>query len=258
MSFTLGNFNTDSMAGLTASLVSWPMAPVSPSFDDLPAGDGALFYQSNLTKTTWTFNLQLDAASYGEVMNKADQLSAIFHPLKGLQAFSPEGATAWVWQAIASTGIQWQRDKVLWFPNGFCRLEGQVVLTTPDPYGYAAQDEVFTLASAGTLAINRQKGNIASWARLEFKGVLTASQSLNVAQTAVSGPLGATQVMVLDYNTLDFGVWDAGMTTKLANIVQRMSSYDRIGLPVGASTLTASVTGGTFTQLTVRANSRRV
>ena len=80
--------------------------------------------------------------------------------------------------------------------------------------------------------------------------------TLNGTSVQVTGPLTAAQRLVLDYAAMDFGIWNAGRTTKLASAVPRMSNFEQLTLPMGESTITAT-TVGTLAELTVKANSRR-
>lgn len=112
---------------------------------------------------------------------------------------------------------------------------------------------------ADGVAINRSKGNTDSSPEIAVKGTLTAAQqvtlTLNGQPVTVQGPLTAADELRLDYAAMDFGLWRAGV--KQASVVSRMSSFDRLMLPVGESVFAAS-SSGTLSEVTVKANSRQV
>ncbi len=208
MSFKLGAFDTDSIEGFKAILKAWPALPVEVQLDDLPAGDGALYYQTTMTSTEWTFRLELTGSDVHDVLAKADSISRALNPLLGgLLPFTPNAADGWEWQGVLSSAIEWERDSVLWFSDqGVSRLAGEATVTTPNPYGYAPVSRAET-AAPGALVLEAE-GNTSYYPTVEFEGVLSSTQALIVNDAVeISGPLIEGQILVLDFNSLDFAVY---------------------------------------------------
>ena len=257
MSFALGTFNTDDIAGFKAILDQWPMLPTELHLDQLPAGDGALYYRSRMTESEWVFNLELTGSDISDVMAKADQVSMALNPkLNGLQDFTPNAMSPWVWRGVLAGPVSWDRDKVIWFSDrGISRLLGKATISTPNPYGYSAGVQV-VLDAPGVLTL-AGAGNTSYYPLIEFRGVLSSAQSLVVGAMKVAGPLTAGQTMVLDFGEMDFYIKATGTTTKVRNVADRITEFSRFE-SVGTVNMNLSVTGGTFTQATGVANSRRI
>jgi len=258
MSFKLGTFDTSDITGLKAILRAWPTLPVDLALDDLPAGDGSLYYQSRFTEQEWVFNLELTGSDLDDVMAKADQISQALNPrLNGLQDFTPNPAgSEWIWQGVLSQAIEWERDKVIWFSDqGVCRMAGTATITTPSPYGVALGAPEETTAPGGMSLTGG--GNTSYHPIIEFRGVLSAAQSLTVGGTVVTGPLTAAQTMVLDFGEMDFYIKTTATGDKVRNVADRMTSFERLE-GIGTISVPISISAGTFTKATGRVPARRI
>jgi len=257
MSFKLGTFDTTDIVGFKAILNEWPMLPVELSLDDLPAGDGALYYTSRMGSTEWTFNLELTGDNLADVLAKADIVSMALNPdLHNLLPFTPNAMEPWVWQGVLAGPIDWKRDSVIWFSDrGVSRLLGTATISTPNPYGYAAGDpSVLSVPGAMTLV---QTGNTSYYPTVTFRGVLSSTQRFIVGGTEVSGPLTADQTLVLDFENLDFYVMTTATGFKVRNIADRFTAFSRL-VGTDTTTVNVSVSAGTFTQAIGRVPSRRI
>lgn len=257
MSFRLGTFDTGDIPGFKAILTEWPMLPTELHLDELPAGDGALYYRSRMTQTEWSFRLELTGSDLADVLDKADQISAALNPkMKHLQDFTPNPHEGWTWQGVLSEPISWERDQVLWFSDrGISRLAGNATITTPNPYGYRSE-AAKTLSEAGTLALSAG-GNTSFYPTIEFRGVLSSSQSFIARGVRVLGPLTSGQTLVLDFEKLDFYIKNTSTGAKVRNVADRLSNFSRLE-GVGSLNVPVSVSGGIFTQAVGRVNSRRI
>lgn len=258
MSFKLGTFDTDSIPGFKAILTEWPSLPVDLALDQLPAGDGALFYRARMTETEWVFNLELTGDDIDDVMSKADQVSMALNPLlHGLQPFTPNAAgDEWVWQGVLGAPVPWERDKVIWFSDqGVCRLASQATIVTPNPYGVAVGEPV-VLSGDGSMALSGQ-GNTTFFPVVEFRGVLSAAQELIVGGTQVQGPLTAAQTLVLDFGQMDFYIKTTATGAKVRNIADRFTTFERLE-GIDTINVPVSITGGTFTEAVGTVPSRRI
>ncbi|QFP95346.1 minor tail protein [Microbacterium phage YuuY] len=257
MSFKLGTFDTDNVDGFKAILDAWPVLPVDMQMDELPAGDGSLYYRSRMTETEWVFNLELTGTDIDDVFAKADVISRALNPkLNGAQDFTPNALDGWVWQGVLSEIIEWERDKVVWFSDqGICRMSGQATITTPNPYGYSTGAPV-TLPAPGTLAL-AGAGTTSFHPIIEFRGVLNSVQRFVAGPVQVAGPLTASQTLVLDFNAMDFYIKTTATGAKVRNVADRFTSFAKLE---GNTSLNVpvSVTAGTFTQAVGRVPSRRI
>ena len=257
MSFKLGTFDTESITDFKAILQEWPVLPVDLQLDELPAGDGSLFYRARMTETEWVFNLELTGTDIDDVMAKADTISRALNPkVKGEQDFTPNAMGDFKWKGVLSRPISWERDKVIWFSDqGTCRLQGQATIATPNPYGVSAETPV-VLAGPGNLVLVGG-GNTTYYPVVEFRGVLTAGQSFVMGGMQVAGPLTAAQTLVLDFGEMDFYIKTTATGAKVRNVADRFTNFKRwegstnLNIPV-------SVTAGTFTQVVGRVPSRRI
>lgn len=257
MSFKLGTFDTEDIVDFKAILTEWPVLPTEMTLDDLPAGDGALYYKSRMGSTEWVFNLEVTGTNLADVLAKADQISMAFNPqLHGLQDFTPNAMAPWVWQGALAGPITWQRDKVLWFSDqGISRLSGVATIATPNPYGYT-QGAAVVVSVPGNMALAGQ-GNTSYYPTIEFRGVLSAAQRFIAGATEVSGPLADNQTLVLNFEELDFYVKNTATGVKVSNIADRFTKFTRIK-GIDAITIPVSVSAGTFTQAVGRVPSRRI
>ncbi|AVJ51155.1 minor tail protein [Microbacterium phage Pikmin] len=259
MSFKIGSFDSDSIEGFKAILDSWPVLPVELQLDELPAGDGSLYYASRMTETEWKFNLELTGSSLTDVLAKADAISAALNPKLrgGLEDFTPNPLEGWTWQGILGDTIEWERDKVLWFSEqGVSRLSGTLVVVTPNPHGYVISPAE-TLATAGTMSLPNT-GNTQSYPTVEFRGVLNSAQYLSFGGVRIYGPLTSAQTLVADFENLEFFIKTTSSGAKVANIADRLENFNRLPISPGGRSFAVSVSGGTFTQAVGRVNSRRI
>ncbi len=256
MSFQLGTFATDDIPGFKAILREWPSLPVDLHLDDLPAGDGALFYRARMTETEWVFRLELTGTDVADVLAKADQVSSALNPkVHGLQDFTPNAAGDWVWQGVLGSAISWERDSIIWFSDRTCRLAGEAVVVTPNPYGYATGSP--TVLSSSVEAVLPVGGNTSAFPIVEFQGVLNSAQAFTLNGMQVAGPLLASQTLVLDFEAMDFYIKTTATGAKVRNVADRFTDFQRLE-GTDSISLTAGVTAGTFTSATARVNSRRI
>lgn len=257
MSFQLGAFNTDSIAGFKAILKEWPALPVDVRLDELPGGEGALYAGAHMESTEWEFNLEVQGADFAAVMAKADAISKAINPvLRGEQAFTPNGFAGWSWRGVAKGAIDWERDSVLWFSSlGVSVLKGKIKIVTADPYGYKAEPAV-TLATAGDLNLV-STGTAGFYPVIEFRGVLSAAQTFTAGGVTITGPLTASQTLVLDFQKMEFYIKTTAGGAKVRNVGDRLTAFVRL-FGIDALVVPVSISAGTFTQVVGRVNSRRV
>lgn len=260
--FTFGTFDAHEAPGLAAVLVSWPGMPdVAMHTVASPGRDGVFFAEAGITSGAFTFDLVAMAAEPADVLAIASEVAGALNPRDGQQLLTVDIAPGWVWNAVLESRIDWARSG--WEPGHECRLLASVEFNTPDPYGYAAPDETWIWSTPGAREISRTMGNVDSLPAFEIRAVLSAGQHVTVAvdgaSVRVDGPLTAAQAMRLDYRTMGFGIWNAAGTTKLASLVDRMSTFERLTLPKAGEPATVTTsTNGTLEQIRFEAQSRRL
>lgn len=250
MAFQFGDFNTRAVPGIRATLKAWPGPGLRPETVDLL--DGAFYARTGLAPVVFSFDVLLWAETPAAVLGLRDQLVGAVGPALGVQAFTPEAGDGWLWWATCSHVSDFTRG--LWVKGDECQLLGEVSFLVPEGVGWATPDD--TAEGATSATITRTRGNLPSHPTITVEG---AFQGVRVQAGAfvldVAAPLAAGQRLVLDYKELDFGVW--AWATKVAHAARGMSRFDRLELPMGSTTVTATATGGAVSRLSVAANSRR-
>lgn len=250
MSFRFGEFNTGEQPGITATLKAWPGPQLKPETVELL--DGAFYARTGLAPVVFTFDVLLASGTPEGVLALRDSLIAGCSPTLGLQALVPEVGAGWRWWAACSALSDFTRG--LWVRGLECQLRGEVSFLVHDGVGWADPDETATGATSAT--ITRQRGNLPSFPTITVEGDFAGVKvTAGAHEVTVAVPVTAGQRLVLDYQALDFGVWAGGV--KVAHAAPGMDNFNRLALPLGATTVTAAPTGGAVSKVTVAANSRR-
>lgn len=260
MSFKLGRFDTRHIHGMSAILDRLPSLPVAASLEDLPAGDGSVYYGSRMQATEWDFNLSLRGRNVYEVLKLTEDVARHLNPsVHGLQDFTPRAFEPWVWQGVVSSEIQWDRDKILWFGEGICQLNGSVTITTPDPYGkrvLPAQE----LSGAGVVALT-DVGNAPYYPLVVIQGMSSDSSYIRVSNHQGSCDLYAElttkEELVLDFENLSFFVRDKDTKKFLRSVADRFLEFTRFKI-IGDSELSVSSGAATLSKVVVTATCRRI
>ncbi|MDO5533235.1 MAG: hypothetical protein Q4F65_01100 [Propionibacteriaceae bacterium] len=250
MSFTFGTFNTAEVEGITATLKAWPGPALKPETVELL--DGAFYARTGHGPVVFDFDVRLAAATPAAVLALRDRLVAGVAPEVGLQALVPEAGEGWVWWAATSQVSEFTRG--LWINGVECQLAGTVSFLVPDGVGWANPDD--TASGSTSATITRTRGTWRSFPKLTVQGAFGGVRiTAGSYALTVTVPVAAGQRLELDFQAMDFGVWQG--TTKVAHAAPGMSRFDRLALPLGATTITAAATSGSVSSLTVAANSRR-
>ena len=132
----------------------------------------------------------------------------------------------------------------------------------PDPFGYAAEDEIFTITAAGSHTVRRRLGNLYSNPVYRLKGVLasgagryisiiTNGVELKIANATLSG----SETLVVDTEKMTAWVEDADGNT-LRNALPYIDELNFPTLDAGLNTVEVAVSNAMFTELEIRAKSR--
>lgn len=127
----------------------------------------------------------------------------------------------------------------------------------PDPFGYAIEDEVFTLTENTT--IRRTKGNVVSHPVYEIRGAISDKSNsitftVNGEKVTICGPLADSEVLYLD--TDDMTARIVTQVGEQRNALGNMLDFHFPYLTMGENMIALGTNGGTFTSLIVHAKSR--
>ena len=257
MSFTFGNFNSDSL-GLIATLRAYPsLGGLGLETLEAPGTDGLILAGATRSSTQFEFDVIIRGSSPEEVAAHRDDLVLALDPARGERQLGIDAAPGWCWAAIASVGIDWER--LTWDDGLGFQLRGDVVFDALSAYGRLVEDESWSYASAGTRTVTRREGNARSFPTVEVRGTIAAGEHVTVevgdVAVQVSGPLSSGQVLRLDWDAFDFGRWSG--SRKVASSVRSMSTLDRPVLWPNEATRFRVAATGTVTAAALFANSRR-
>lgn len=260
-----GEFSTADHPGVYMVAESLPGLPdVDVSEVATPGHDGRTFAQATLGPGSWYFEIKIRRNTLQAVLDAAAVVNAALHPATGLQDLAVSWMPGWVWRAVCEGGVQWERGG--WRTRGTSyELRGYVVFHCPNPYARAVPDDSWEWTSglaalASGVNVTRARGNVESLPVVEIAGVIPANGSVAVTlagrSVTIGGPLLAGQILRLDWEAMDFGIWNGA--AKIASVVGRMSTFDPLSLPIGPVPFSVNPGAGSLSRVALRANSRRV
>ena len=144
------------------------------------------------------------------------------------------------------------------------RSSGSFDLTffCPDPFGYAIEDETFSITEAGNSTVTRLIGNMESNPIYRIEGVITsgASNSISIATNGqelkiVNATLASGETLVVDTDRMTAYVEDADGII-LRNALPYLEELNFPTLAVGSNTVSVTAENATFTGLEIQARSR--
>lgn len=255
MSFTYGGTNTESLAGVTATLTAWPsLGGLNIESEEIPGRDGRYFASASRSHSTFAFDVIISGATPAEVGARRDAFVGLLDPSRGPRPLVLETDTGWKWpDVLVSDGIDWDRlawDRALGFT-----LRAEVTLETQGKASaFEATPQKVNLPGAGSYTLGR--GNTSSFPRIEFAGgaacaVKIGAYTLNMAAT----PAGST--VVLDWSEFEFSVRNSG-GKRTASAVPLMSNFKRPVLRQGKATTISVSRGGAAVPVVIYPNARRI
>ena len=184
-----------------------------------------------------------------------DDIVSWLSPDKGVCALMLDTEPGRVYYARLQEGVAFER---------VVRLAATFDLTffCPDPYGYAAEDEVFSITAQGNHVVNRTLGNLYSNPVYRLKGILAsgAGRYISVITNGVelriaNAVLSASETLVVDTAKMTAWVEDADGNT-LRNALPYISELNFPTLDAGLNTVEVAASNATFTELEIQAKSR--
>ena len=184
-----------------------------------------------------------------------DDIVSWLSPDKGVCALMLDTEPGRVYYARLQEGVAFER---------VVRLAATFDLTffCPDPYGYAAEDEVFSITAQGNHVVNRTLGNLYSNPVYRLKGILAsgAGRYISIITNGVelriaNAVLSASETLVVDTAKMTAWVEDADGNT-LRNALPYISELNFPTLDAGLNTVEVAASNATFTELEIQAKSR--
>ena len=190
-----------------------------------------------------------------ELLRCKDDIVGWLSPDKGVCALMLDTEPGRVYYARLRNGVTFER---------VVRLAATFDLTffCPDPFGYAAEDEVFSITAAGSHVVTRTLGNYYSNPVYRLKGVLASGTGRTISITTngveleiANAVLSSSETLVIDAEKMTAWVEDAAGNT-LRNALPYISELNFPTLDAGLNTVEVAVSNATFTKLEIQAKSR--
>jgi hypothetical protein len=211
------------------------------------------------SSTTLAFDALLVAASPTAALAAADAVTRLLDPTPGPGVLVLDLEPDWYWTVALSAGIDWSRGG--WDGGTGFQLSAEIVLDSfEDAAARLVTPRSVPLIPDTDTAVD-SIGTVISHPIVQIEGTLaSAAESVTVEvdeyTCTVAGPLEAGQIMRLDWDTMDLGVWDGA--AKVASLIRRVSTLDRPTIsPATPATVHVSATGGTITAAEIYPTDRR-
>lgn len=234
MSFIFNQMDFDEMFPTSEALrFEWEhLSGLDVESLEVPGMERRRFLETDRPRTKIEYTVILHSDTEQGAEDALDQFMIHIDPASGPQRLIDKDYPEWYHMAAVSEEITWERLTWDCATRGY-RYRGKVVFET---YGDASQ----RLVDEGSFEVDGElviipHGTTRSWPRWEFSERLSAGQSVKFTvspvlgaprhEVTVAGPLDEGQTMVLDYDTMQFAVWEG--TQKVASLVNRMSTLDR-------------------------------
>lgn len=190
-----------------------------------------------------------------ELLECKDEIVSWLSPDKGVCELKLDTEPGRVYYARLQEGVTFER--VVRLAATF-----NLIFFCPDPFGYAAEDEVFTVTAVGSHTVRRRLGNLYSNPVYRLKGILasgagryisitTNGMELKIADATLSG----NETLVVDTEKMTARVEDSEGNT-LRNALPYISELNFPMLDAGLNTVEVAVSNATFTELEIQAKSR--
>lgn len=253
MGFSFGGIPSQSM-GITARLTQWQVTPnINNSTVTIPGKPGLLDFGASIGERIISLSCNIKPKyNMTNLISAIDGISEWLGPEDGLQELILDDIPNRYCFARLSDRVDCEK---LVLSSGAFPLN----FICPDPFFYAITDEVFDISTVGTTTINRTIGNVKSEPVYSLKGTLTSSQSITITTNGITmkinGPLASSEILEIDSARLTAKVINSSGKT-LRNGLPLIENLDFPLLKSGANSIQIVKSGGTFTLLTIKSNSR--
>ena len=267
MSFIFNQMDFDEMFPTSEALrFEWEhLSGLGVESLEVPGMERRRFLETDRPRTKIEYTVILHSDTEQGVEDALDQFMIHIDPSNGPQRLIDKDYPEWYHMAAVSEEIIWERLTWDCATRGY-RYQGVVIFET---YGDASQRRVddadgITVSGATSITLD---GNTRAWPTIEIgpDGAIASNGTLTlrVRRTGrddhvvvIDGPLASNQVMRLDYDKMEFAVWQG--ETKVASLVNRMDNLDRLDFrQLETTTITVTFSGTGNGATVVYPNSRR-
>ena len=253
MGFQYNGITSQSMS-VKAHLTGWQMVPTLRSNTETVPGKAGLadFGADSGERYIDVACNVYPQKTFADMVAVLDQVAAWLDPTAGTKQLVLDDVPDRYFMARLSDTVDCER---------LLRTAGSFTLRflCPDPYGYALDDETFTLSQAGEHEVEREIGNTDSEPVYSLQGTISFGAvvlTTNGENLRVVGPLAAGEVLVIDT-----GMVTAKVTDSAGNTLRNgLPCLEELNFPVlrrGVNEVEIAVEGSAvFTELHIQAKSR--
>lgn len=256
MGFTFDGTASKSM-GIATRMASEHRVPeLKNRTIEIPGRDGLLDLGSSFSERVIEIScLVLPKRTKAEFLDCKDNIVRWMSPDKGVCELELDTEPGRVYYARLRDGVTFERAAVL-------AATFDLTFFCPDPFGYAVEDEVFSITKTGSHTIMRAKGNMESNPVYRLKAALSSSSDRSVTiitngteMKITNAVLTAAETLVIDSAKMTAWVEDEHGNT-LRNALPYISDLNFPALNAGNNTISVSVSNAEFTELEIQAKSR--
>ena len=256
MGFQYNGITSQSMS-VKAHLTGWQMVPTLRSNTETVPGKAGLadFGADSGERYIDVACNVYPQKTFADMVAILDQVAAWLDPTAGTKQLVLDDVPDRYFMARLNAAVECER---------LLRSSGSFDLTffCPDPFGYAIEDETFSITEAGNSTVTRLIGNMESNPIYRIEGVITSGASNSISITTngqelkiVNATLAAGETLVVDTDRMTAYVEDAdGMI--LRNALPYLEELNFPTLAVGSNTVSVTAANATFTGLEIQARSR--
>lgn len=241
---------------LNVNLDVWNLvAPIRNSLESVPGRAGAMDFGMEYGERTFTLPCSISLQdNFAELIKTADNIAEWLNPYKGLQKMIFDDLPDRYWEVRLVDDIN---------INRIIRNAGIFDLTfaAPDPFGKAVIDDIFDITVVGKTEFTRVQGNIESEPLITLQGNIKQGQSIGInfngeSMVKVNGPILATEEFVLDVPRMTAKVLNKATKEVLRNGLNQLDTLEFPKIRPGINEVTITHSGGTFTKLNIKSESR--
>lgn len=256
MGFTFDGTASKSMGIATRMATENRVPELSNRTIEIAGCDGVLDLGASLSERIIPISCFIPPKrSAAELLECKDNIISWLNPDKGLCELSLDTEPGRVYYARLQSGVTFER--VVRFSATF-----DLTFFCPDPYGYAVEDDVFTITETGSRTVTRAKGNAESKPVYRLKGILTSGTGKYITITTngkelkiMNAVLSESEILVVDADKMTAWVEDSGGNT-LRNALPYIDEINFPSLNAGSNTVSVETADATFTELKILAKSR--
>ena len=241
--------------GIKARLTSWQVSGRLRNFTTtVPGKYGVADFGADLDYREILVNCSIfPRHSFTALVEALDGIAAWLDPTQGLHQLILDDVPDRYFMARLNDAVDCER---------LIRSAGRFDLRffCPDPFGYAINDEFYTINAAGTHMITRKTGNTESFPVYRIEGAISGSGSITIttngaAMRIANAALSAGEILVVDTDKMTAWVENSSGVT-LRNALPYLEELNFPTLAVGGNTVQVAASGATLNGIQIQARSR--